>query len=377
MLPDEETSQTTSYTPKAEFRSSKAGSAGTTNCNGFTSGKNGTVRESNGVVKDSESDINSYRHDKKSHDGYFGQRLIWLNIIAISLFHFAALYSFISFPYLQRPKTALWAWLSAIFASFGVGAGVHRLWTHRSYKAKTPLRVILMLCYCTAGMNSIFDWVRDHRVHHKYSETDADPHNSNRGFFFSHVGWLMMKKHPDVVRKGRQIDMSDVISDPVVAFCEKYFLPLKILLCFIGPTLVPVYFWNEDWYYAIISQVLMRYSYVLNATWCVNSVAHMFGWKPYDKMIAPVENMLISWATGGEGWHNYHHVFPWDYKASEISHFGLDLSTYFIHAFEKIGWAYDLKQASPELIKTLASKKGDGTYYELDAHHAQSADAPE
>ena len=69
--------------------------------------------------------------------------------------------------------------------------------------------------------NSIYEWVRDHRVHHKFSETDADPHNSNRGFFFSHVGWLMTKKHPDVINKGKQIDMSDITSDPVVQFCER------------------------------------------------------------------------------------------------------------------------------------------------------------
>ena len=72
--------------------------------------------------------------------------------------------------------------------------------------------------------NTIYEWVRDHRVHHKYSETDADPHNANRGFFFAHVGWLMMRKHPDVIEKGRKVDMSDVTNDPVVQFHEKWVL---------------------------------------------------------------------------------------------------------------------------------------------------------
>ena len=58
-------------------------------------------------------------------------------------------------------------------------------------------------------------------MHHKYTDTDADPHNSNRGFFFSHVGWLMMKKHPDVIRKGRLVDMSDILADPIAAFSVK------------------------------------------------------------------------------------------------------------------------------------------------------------
>lgn len=58
-------------------------------------------------------------------------------------------------------------------------------------------------------------------MHHKYSETDADPHNSNRGFFFAHVGWLMMRKHPEVLKKGRNMDFSDIYADPVVQFGEK------------------------------------------------------------------------------------------------------------------------------------------------------------
>lgn len=100
----------------------------------------------------------------------------------------------------------------------GVTAGTHRLWSHRSYKAKLPLRIFLMLCQTTMFQNDIYEWVRDHRVHHKFTDTDADPHNSKRGFFFSHVGWLMIRKHKDVLEKGKTINMSDVWADPVVRF---------------------------------------------------------------------------------------------------------------------------------------------------------------
>jgi stearoyl-CoA desaturase (Delta-9 desaturase) len=73
--------------------------------------------------------------------------------------------------------------------------------------------------------NKLHAWVRDHRVHHKFSETPADPHNANRGLFFSHVGWLMKKKHPSCLAKGQKIDMSDVESDPVVTFFDRLFTP--------------------------------------------------------------------------------------------------------------------------------------------------------
>ena len=95
---------------------------------------------------------------------------------------------------------------------------------------------------------------------------------------------------------------------------------------------------------------------VLNVTWSVNSVAHIWGDKPYDKLIAPVENSFVSFFSGGEGWHNYHHTFPWDYKAAEFC-FKFDTATHLINYFSKIGWAYDLKQASPELIKAVVARK--------------------
>ncbi|KAB0354539.1 hypothetical protein FD755_023077 [Muntiacus reevesi] len=76
-----------------------------------------------------------------------------------------------------------------------------------------------------AQSNDIFEWSRDHRVHHKYSETDADPHNARRGFFFSHIGWLFVRKHRDVIEKGRKLDVTDLLADPVVRFQRKLFCP--------------------------------------------------------------------------------------------------------------------------------------------------------
>jgi len=74
---------------------------------------------------------------------------------------------------------------------------------------------------CIFFQNDICEWARDHRVHHKFSETDADPHNATRGFFFSHVGWLLVRKHPDVKEKGKAVDMSDLETDPLIRFQKK------------------------------------------------------------------------------------------------------------------------------------------------------------
>lgn len=69
--------------------------------------------------------------------------------------------------------------------------------------------------------DSIFEWARDHRTHHKYADTDADPHNAERGLFYSHMGWLCVKKLPEVIEGGKRIDLSDLYKDPVVMFQKK------------------------------------------------------------------------------------------------------------------------------------------------------------
>ncbi|XP_021924113.1 acyl-CoA Delta(11) desaturase-like isoform X2 [Zootermopsis nevadensis] len=296
------------------------------------------------------------------------QPIIWSNVIGILLFHLLAVYGLLTLPLLQiRWQTYLWGYFLYLAGGFGVAGGVHRLWTHRTYKAKWPLRIILLVCFSISGQNSVFDWVRDHRIHHKFSETDADPHNANRGFFFSHVGWLMQRKHPEVLRRGRQVDMSDVLADPLVRFHNKYFSLLKMLFCFFVPVVVPPLLWSEGWYNSAMGVGILRYVLLLNAAWSVNSLAHIWGGKPYDREISPTENVLVTWLTAGEGWHNYHHAIPWDYKAAELGPSTVNWTTYLIEMFSRIGWAYDLKTPSPDLIRRLVERRGDGTHYKWGA----------
>lgn len=91
--------------------------------------------------------------------------------------------------------------------------------------------------------NCLYVWVRDHRQHHKYSDTDADPHNAARGFFFSHIGWLMSRKHPKVIEYGKKIDMSDLEADPMVMFQKELvnFIFVIILLSILNFDLIFFY----------------------------------------------------------------------------------------------------------------------------------------
>lgn len=289
-------------------------------------------------------------------------RIRWRNVILLGYLHLAALYGVYLMFTSAKLATVLYTFVLYQIGGLGITAGAHRLWAHRGYKAKWPLRVILMLFNTLSFQNHIYEWVRDHRVHHKYSETDADPHNAKRGFFFSHVGWLVCRKHPMVIEKGSGISLKDLEEDKIVMFQKKYYLYLMPFICFILPTLVPVYMWNETWSNSWFVSTLLRYAFTLNVTWMVNSFAHMWGNKPYDKGINPSENYSVAALALGEGWHNYHHVFPWDYKTAELGNYRLNITTAFIDFFALIGWAYDLKTVPSDVVMKRVLRTGDGSH---------------
>ncbi|CAK9830062.1 Acyl-CoA Delta-9 desaturase [Anthophora retusa] len=272
--------------------------------------------------------------------------------------------TFLSFSLVVVIISVVHDYIAVVAGMAGVGttAGAHRLWAHRAYKARWPMRLLLMICQTVAFQNHIYEWVRDHRVHHKFTDTDADPHNAQRGFFFSHIGWLMVKKHPDVMKKGATVDLSDLEQDPIVVWQRRLYIVLMPLLCFILPVWVPCYFWNEkllvSWYCTVF-----RYTFSLNMTWLVNSAAHIWGMKPYDKTIGPTENKVVAVLAFGEGWHNYHHVFPWDYKAAELGNYKMNITTAFIDFFARLGMAYDMKTVPIDVVMKRASRTGDGSKY--------------
>lgn len=310
------------------------------------------------------SDVDRKRaltEDKPPDDIPVLQKIVWRNVIFFIYTHLAALYGFYLMIFKAKGLTVLFAYLIASCSALGITAGAHRLWAHRSYKAKWQLRVILGIFQTIAFQNHIYEWSRDHRVHHKFSETDADPHNAKRGFFFSHMGWLLIKKHPDVRNKGKSVDMSDLEKDFVVVFQRRYYVILMPIMAFVLPTILPVYLWHEDpwiaWYLTVFKWIVS-----LHFTWLVNSAAHMWGNKPYDKHISPVENITVAILAYGEGFHNYHHVFPYDYKTAELGDYMFNPTTAFIDFCARIGWAYSLKTMSKETILKRVARTGDGTH---------------
>ncbi|KAJ3610160.1 hypothetical protein NHX12_022254 [Muraenolepis orangiensis] len=229
---------------------------------------------------------------------------------------------------------------------------------------KPPVRlvwrniVLMILLHSGAVYGAVL--IPDHRVHHKYSETDADPHNALRGFFFSHIGWLLVRKHPDVLEKGRKLELSDLRADPVVMFQRRHYKMSVLLICFLVPMLVPWYLWGESLTVGYFLPGLLRYTVTLNSTWLVNSAAHMWGNRPYDQTINPRENRFVAFSAVGEGFHNYHHTFPFDYSTSEYGH-KLNLTTAFIDLMFRLGLASDRKKVSQATIRARAQRTGEAS----------------
>ncbi|XP_073992380.1 acyl-CoA Delta-9 desaturase [Rhodnius prolixus] len=290
-------------------------------------------------------------------------RIRWPDLFAQIFIHAGAFYGlFLVFTSAQW-ATTLWTFFMIYSSGLGITAGAHRLWSHKSYKAKWPLRLLLAFLFTISGQRHIYVWALDHRVHHKYSETDADPHDARRGFWFSHVGWLFLTPHPEVVIKRAAVDMSDLDRDPIVVWQRRLYIPLFALLCVALPVWVPYYFWNETLVNSYFLAFHVRFATTLNIAYSVNSFAHMYGNKPYDKNIMPTESIGVAIGALGEGWHNYHHVFPWDYKTSEFGSYKMNLTTGFIDLCARYKLATERKSASKEMVKRRALRTGDGSWH--------------
>lgn len=211
-----------------------------------------------------------------------------------------------------------------------------------------------------ATVGSALSYARDHRTHHKWSDTDVDPENASRGFFYSHIGWWMLKKDAKVIEYGKRLSYDDLWNDDNVRLQHRHYIPLVIVISFIIPTLIPYLLWNEDLLTSFLVCVALRSVVVWHHMWTVNSIAHLFGDHPYDKSLRPTENKLVGYLSMGEGSHNFHHAFPYDYTSSEHSWLEMyNPSAVFIDVAQYLFLAYDVKKASKNAVKGIIDRKGD------------------
>jgi stearoyl-CoA desaturase (delta-9 desaturase) len=217
-------------------------------------------------------------------------------------------------------------------------SGYHRLWAHRAYCGSPTLKILLALLGAGSIQGSIKFWVREHRAHHRFTDTDKDPHNIREGFWHAHILWTILEQP----KRDNRVDISDLKHDGVVTWQHDNYVALALGMGWLFPAAVAGIGWR-DWYGGFIYGGIIRTFLVNQATFCVNSLAHYLGDQPYDDRRTPRNHLITAIITLGEGYHNFHHEFPSDYR-NGIEWHQLDPTKWMIWLCSWFGLAYDLKR---------------------------------
>ena len=235
--------------------------------------------------------------------------------------------------------TLVLALVYGAFCGLAITGGYHRLFAHPTYKANALLRAFYLFFGAASVQNSALKWAADHRVHHSRTDTDEDPYNIRRGFWWAHIGWvLFQEKKPDLDTVG------DLQKDPLIRFQDKFYLPLAIFAGAIAPALIAA-LWG-DWLGGLLVAGFLRLVVEWHSTFSVNSFTHMIGSQPYCTKGSARDSWLVALITLGEGYHNYHHRFPIDYRNGVRWH-QFDPTKWFVWTMSKIGVTKDLRR-TPE-----------------------------
>jgi len=267
------------------------------------------------------------------------------------------------------PVVTVFPWYAATFGfdtfewiSFGVlwalnglsiTAGYHRLWAHRSYEASKPLQIFYMLFGAMALQNSILIWASMHRIHHRHvDDVDHDPYSAKRGLWFSHIGW-MLRNYPSGAHDLR--NAKDLEANPIIRFQHKYYLPLAIGMNVSVPLLLG--WMHGDIWGSLMLGGFLRLVVSHHCTFFINSLAHFWGSRPYTAENTARDNGFIALFTWGEGYHNYHHLFQWDYR-NGVRWWQYDPTKWLINVCSWFGIARSLKRVPEfQIRKALVERQ--------------------
>lgn len=237
--------------------------------------------------------------------------------------------------------TAAWVWCALLLGANGMAitCGYHRLFAHATYEAHPMLKIAYLLFGAMALQNSVLVWSAGHRAHHRFiDDVERDPYCARRGFWFSHIGW-MLRHYP-----GGEPDFSmvrDLERDPLIRLQHRYYVPLALTMNVGLPLLLG---WaSGDVIGTFLLAGVLRLVLSHHFTFFINSLAHMWGSQPYTDENTARDNPVIALLTYGEGYHNFHHMFAHDYR-NGVRAWQWDPSKWFISAMSWLGLARNLKR---------------------------------
>lgn len=228
-----------------------------------------------------------------------------------------------------------------------ITAGYHRLFSHRAYKANPLVTLFFLIFGAGALQSSALLWSLDHRLHHQFvDDKEKDPYCIKKGFMWAHMTWLFYK-FDDQVEIGKQ-HAPDLYNDKLIMFQHKYWMPMGAVSGFLLPTLIAHFAWGDAFGGFFIAGVLRS---VINhhATFFINSISHCIGEQTYSDTHTARDNWFTALLTFGEGYHNFHHEFPSDYR-NGVRFYHYDPSKWLIRALSFVHLTHDLKRVSDEVI---------------------------
>lgn len=232
-----------------------------------------------------------------------------------------------------------------IATGLSITLGYHRLFAHRAFKAKAPVKLGTLIFGACAFEDSALDWASDHRMHHKHVDEDDDPYDISKGFFWAHMGWIFFKLYPRPLA-----NVNDLKKDELVMWQHRWHRALGFLFGIVVPTMIGM-IWNggAGALGGFLLAGVARIVAVQHCTFFINSLCHTMGRRPYDSRTSARDSFLMAIFTFGEGYHNYHHSFQHDYR-NGVKKWQFDPTKWTIWTLSKLGLASELRRVPAEKI---------------------------
>ncbi len=271
-------------------------------------------------------------------------KLDWVNTIFLTTTPIVA----IALSWLYFSRNGLqWGQIAlAVFFYFLTGmsitGGYHRLFSHRTYKANNLVKFIYLIFGAATFQNSALKWCSDHRIHHNHVDGDKDPYNINKGFWYAHIGWIFYQE--------KVVDPKypkDLLNDKLVMWQHRNYLWLCVAMGFILPTVIGHFMGSALGGFALAG--VGRVVFVHHCTFFINSLCHIVGTRPYTDSNTARDSAVMAVLSYGEGYHNYHHYFPTDYR-NGIRWFHFDPTKWMIRSLAFIGMTNELKRVPEKMI---------------------------
>lgn len=226
----------------------------------------------------------------------------------------------------------------SFFGFLSLSVGYHRLFTHKSFKAVKPLRFLLLFFGAANQTYSALKWANFHRRHHKYCDHPLkDPYPATRGLAHSHITWLFKEDH----KTTNEFLCKDLLKDELIVWQHRNYKLLLFLHQYLFPLLLGFYLHMPLGALAYLG--LLKTLIPQQLIFSINSLGHYWGTREHDPKSTATDHPILGLITMGEGYHNYHHAYPNDYRLG-AKWYDFDFSKWFIWCASKIGLTSHLKR---------------------------------